>query len=108
MKATGNEFVVTGPKAASAAAKFSVDVPYINPAFDDTVYTSGDEAELFLNGRSLGRKKKEQFQYRLRWDEMKYEPGELKVVTYKNGKRWADDVVRTTGPAAGLSMARFC
>jgi hypothetical protein len=35
VKATGNEFVVTGPKAA-AAAKFSVEVPYVNPAFDDT------------------------------------------------------------------------
>jgi len=68
------------------------------------VYTSGDEAELFLNGRSLGRRKKEQFQYRLRWDEVKYEPGELKVVAYRNGKRWAEDVVRTTGVAAGVAM----
>ena len=44
------------------------------------VFTSGDEAELFLNGRSLGRKKKSQYEYRLRWDKVKYEPGELKVV----------------------------
>ena len=51
------------------------------------VYTSGDEAELFLNGKSLGRKKKGQFEYRLRWDDVVYEPGELKVVAYKNGKR---------------------
>ena len=29
------------------------------------VYTSGDEAELFLNGKSLGRKKRGQFEYRL-------------------------------------------
>jgi beta-galactosidase len=29
------------------------------------VYTSGDEAELFLNGQSLGRMKKEPYQYRL-------------------------------------------
>ncbi len=68
------------------------------------VYTSGDEAELFLNGRSLGRKKKERYQYRLRWDDVKYEPGELRVVTYKNGKQWAETRVRTTGPAAKLSM----
>lgn len=68
------------------------------------VYTSGDEAELFLNGRSLGRKKKEQYQYRLRWDDVTYEPGELRVVAYKNGKRWAEDVVRTTGAPAGLAM----
>ena len=50
------------------------------------VYTSGDEAELFLNGKSLGRKKREQNQYRLRWDEVKYEPGELRVVAYKTAK----------------------
>jgi beta-galactosidase len=68
------------------------------------VYTSGDEAELFLNGRSLGRKKKGQYEYRLRWDDVKYEPGELKVVAYKNGKHWAEDVVKTTGPASKLML----
>ena len=69
------------------------------------VYTSGDEAELFLNGKSLGRKKKEQYQYRLRWDDVKYEPGELHVVAYKNGKRWAEDVVKTTGAPAQISLS---
>lgn len=69
------------------------------------VYTSGDEAELFLNGRSLGRRKKEQFQYRLRWDDVKYEPGELRVVAYKNGQRWAEARAQTTGPAARLALA---
>lgn len=68
------------------------------------VYTSGDEAELFLNGRSLGRKKRAQYEYRLRWDEVKYEPGELRVVAYKNGKHWAEDVMKTTGPATQLLM----
>jgi len=69
------------------------------------VYTSGDEAELFLNGRSLGRKKKGQYQYRLRWDEVKYEPGELRVVAYKNGKRWAQDVMKTTGNATHVVVS---
>jgi beta-galactosidase len=69
------------------------------------VYTSGDEAELFLNGKSLGRKKKGKFEYRLRWDDVKYTPGELKVVAYKSGKPWATDVVKTTGPAAKLTLA---
>ena len=41
---------------------------------------------------------------RLRWDNVKYEPGELKVVAYKNGKPWAEDVVKTTGPAAELIL----
>lgn len=68
------------------------------------VYTSGDEAELFLNGDSLGRKKLEQYQYRLRWDAVEYKPGELRVVAYKNGKKWAEDVVKTTGAAAKVMM----
>src|SRR5207247_2379939 len=41
------------------------------------VYTSGDEAELFLNGKSLGRKTRGAYEYRLRWDEVVYQPGEL-------------------------------
>ena len=68
------------------------------------VYTSGDEAELFLNGKSLGKKKKGPLEYRLRWDDVVYQPGELKVVAYKNGKRWAADVMKTTGPAAKLTL----
>jgi len=66
------------------------------------VFTSGDEAELFLNGKSLGKKKKGHYEYRLRWDDVKYEPGTLKVVAYKNGKKWAEDVVETTGVATKL------
>lgn len=67
------------------------------------VFTSGDEAELFLNGKSLGRKKKEQYHYRLRWDDVKYEPGELKVITYKNGRKWAEDIVKTADVPFGLN-----
>lgn len=69
------------------------------------VFTSGDEAELFLNGKSLGRKKKGPYEYRLRWDNVKYEPGVLKVIAYKNGKKWAEDIVKTTGEPAGLSAS---
>lgn len=68
------------------------------------VYTSGDEAELFLNGKSLGRKKIGRFEYRLRWDDVVYEPGELKVIAYKNGKKWAEDTVKTTDSANGIAM----
>ena len=68
------------------------------------VYTSGDEAELFLNGKSLGRKTRGAFEYRLRWDDVVYQPGELKVVAYKHHARWAQDVVRTTGPANQLLL----
>ncbi len=68
------------------------------------VFTSGDEAELFLNGRSLGRKEKGPFEYRLRWDDVVYEPGTLEVVAYKNGRRWATDTVKTAGAPAALEL----
>lgn len=66
------------------------------------VFTSGDEAELFLNGKSLGRKKKTQYEYRLRWDDVKYEPGILTVIAYRNGQKWAKNTMKTTGNAAKL------
>jgi beta-galactosidase len=68
------------------------------------VYTSGDEAELFLNGKSLGKKKKGEFEYRLKWEDVVYQPGELKVIAYKNGVKWAEDVIRTTEKASQLSV----
>lgn len=68
------------------------------------VFTSGDEGELFLNGKSLGRKKKGPYEYRLRWDDVVYEPGTLKVVTYKNGKVWATDEMKTAGAPARLAL----
>ncbi|HEY0954132.1 MAG TPA: beta-galactosidase GalB [Roseateles sp.] len=67
-------------------------------------FTSGDEAELFLNGRSLGKRKKGAGQYRLRWDDVVYEPGELKLQVYKDGKPWATAGVATAGAAAALAL----
>lgn len=73
----------------------------VTPVF---LYTSGDEAELFLNGKSLGRKKKAPLEYRLRWDDVRYEPGELKAVAYRNGQPWAEKTIRTSGPAAQVRL----
>jgi beta-galactosidase len=69
------------------------------------VYTSGDEAELFLNGKSLGKKTKGEFEYRLKWDDVAYQPGELKVIAYRKGQKWAEDVMKTTGPATKLLLS---
>jgi beta-galactosidase len=68
------------------------------------VFTSGDEAELFLNGKSLGRKAKGKFEYRLRWDDVVYQPGTLEVVAYRNGQPWSKDRVVTAGAAAKLQL----
>ncbi|KAF1841458.1 glycoside hydrolase family 2 protein [Cucurbitaria berberidis CBS 394.84] len=68
------------------------------------VFTNGDEAELFLNGKSLGRQKLGKSQYRFRWNDVVYQPGQLRVVTYKKGQEWATSTVRTTGAAAKLRL----
>jgi beta-galactosidase len=69
------------------------------------VYTSGDEVELFLNGKSLGKKTKNRLEYRLRWNDIKYAPGELKAVAYKAGQKWAEETIKTTGPAAAVKIS---
>ncbi|AXR07618.1 beta-galactosidase GalB [Salinimonas sediminis] len=68
------------------------------------VFTSGDEAELFVNGKSQGRQKKGPFEYRLRFDDVRYTPGTVKVIAYKNGKPWATDSVTTSAAPAGLRL----
>lgn len=69
------------------------------------VYTSGTEAELFINGKSKGRKiKKAGEDFRLVWDSVKYEPGTVKVVSYKDGQKWSEAQIRTTGKAAKLTL----
>ena len=71
------------------------------------VYSSGDEVELFLNGKSLGKKRKEQYQYRFKWEDVIYVPGELKAVAYKNGKLWATEHIRTTDAPALLQASAY-
>jgi len=63
-------------------------------------YTTGDEAELFLNGESLGtRTFGEGNPFHLLW-QVPYTPGELKAVARKDGEVIATTVVRTAGPPA--------
>ena len=96
------------------------------------VYTDGDEAELFLNGRSLGRRRKDLAadhpladqkawhspcgdfrtngyyrvcdRYRLRWFDVPYEPGELKAVAYRGGKRIGEQTMRTAGRPVAVKL----
>ena len=69
------------------------------------VYTTGDEAELFLNGESLGRRKKGKA-----WHEMQcewrvpYRPGELKATAYRNGRKIAETTLRTASSPAAFRM----
>jgi beta-galactosidase len=68
------------------------------------VFSSADEAELFLNGKSQGRLVKAQYTYRFRWDQVVYAPGDLHVVTYKKGQVWAKTTVQTAGDASELRL----
>ncbi|MDE5662404.1 MAG: DUF4982 domain-containing protein, partial [Muribaculaceae bacterium] len=73
------------------------------------VYTSYPEAELFVNGVSQGRRAKDKSnvidRYRLRWNDVVYEPGEIRVVAYDaDGKPAQEKVVRTAGKPAALRI----
>ena len=73
------------------------------------VYTNYPAAELFVNGKSYGRQSKNdsslQHRYRLMWNDVVYEPGELKVVAYDSTGKIADEqVVRTAGKPHHLEI----
>ena len=72
-------------------------------------YTDYPEAELFVNGKSQGRIKKNPKErldrYRLRWNNVKYEPGELKVIIFDEmGKNCGEKTVYTAGKPAQLKL----
>jgi len=84
-------------------------------------YTNAEEVELFVNGKSLGRKKrgvdtvvipvgpnvtetrKFTTKYRLEWD-VPYQPGSLRAVAYKGGAQVAADEVHTAGAPARIRL----
>lgn len=69
------------------------------------VFSSADEVELFVNGKSAGRVKRPGSSvYRFRWDSVKYAAGELRAVGYKNGAQWAVDTRKTAGDAVALNV----
>jgi beta-galactosidase len=73
-------------------------------------YTNYPTAELFVNGKSQGRRTKTKDgdildRYRLRWNEVVYEAGEIKVVVYdENGSKVGEKVVKTAGKPHHLEL----
>ena len=72
-------------------------------------YTSWPSAELFVNGKSQGRMLKNPNtrldRYRLRWNNVKYEPGEIKVVAYDyDGTAKGEKIIRTAGTPARIVL----
>ncbi|MCQ2290181.1 MAG: DUF4982 domain-containing protein [Muribaculaceae bacterium] len=79
----------------------------VTPVYCYTDYPSG---ELFINGKSQGRISKNKEgrldRYRLRWENVKYEAGEVKVVVYdENGNKAGEKVVNTAGKPAKLQLS---
>lgn len=79
----------------------------ITPVF---VYTNFPKAELFINGKSQGMREKNdstrQHRYRLMWNDVVYQPGEVTVVAYDAaGNRAAEQTVRTAGKPYALRLA---
>ncbi len=72
-------------------------------------YTDCPSAELFVNGKSMGRISKNASsrldRYRLRWNDVTYQPGEIRVVAYDSAGRVAGEkTLRTAGKPAELKL----
>lgn len=73
-------------------------------------YTDGVEGELFINGKSQGRVRKNKDgrldRYRLRWNNVKYEPGEIRVVVFdEKGNKIGEDSRHTSGNPAQIVLS---
>jgi len=69
------------------------------------VYTNCASAELFVNGRSLGKKSKQKGVYRLKWEDVTYEPGSIKAVAYdEEGNALCSKEIKTAGEPAGIVL----
>ena len=78
----------------------------VTPVYCYTDYPTG---ELFVNGKSQGKISKNPAErldrYRLRWNNVKYEPGEVKVVVYDaQGNKAGEQTVKTAGKPAALKL----
>lgn len=75
------------------------------------VYTNGDSGELFVNGKSQGiqyknpKSENSTERFRLMWRDVAYEPGEVKVVVYKNGKILGEEKIKTAGDAYKIKLS---
>jgi beta-galactosidase len=66
-------------------------------------YNNADEVELFLNGRSLGIKKKVNDELHVMW-RLQFKPGTLKVISRKNGKIVLIKEIKTAGKLAKIEL----
>jgi beta-galactosidase len=66
-------------------------------------YNNADEVELFLNGKSLGTKSKQNDDLHISW-KVKFEPGTIKAISRKNGKVVLEKEIHTAGEASKIDL----
>lgn len=66
-------------------------------------YSNADEVELFLNGRSLGRKPRNADDSAIAWD-VDFAPGNLRAVAWTDGRKVAEDLLRTAGAPVAIRL----
>jgi beta-galactosidase len=70
---------------------------------DVWAYFNSDEVELFLNGKSLGTKRKTGDELHVSW-RVPFEPGTLKAISRRNGKVELTEEVKTAGQPARIEL----
>ncbi len=72
-------------------------------------YTNADEVELIINGKSIGKKennkKSPRVRNKIKWDNVKYEPGYIEAIARTDGKVVARHKMETTKDAVKLTAA---
>jgi len=78
---------------------------YENKSFDVEVYSSCEEVELFLNGKSLGKKETNRnTKFTATW-QVPYEAGILKVVGYIDSKQVASSEIKTANAVSQIKLS---
>ena len=66
-------------------------------------YNNADEVELFLNGKSLGKRSKQGEELHVVW-KVNYEPGTLKAISRKSGQEILVKTIKTAGKPAQIQL----
>lgn len=69
-------------------------------------YSNADEVELFVNGKSYGKKAMERNWY-LTWENVIYEAGEVKAIGYRDGKAVMEKVVKTVDKGHEIKLSAY-
>jgi beta-galactosidase len=77
---------------------------YENQTLHVVAYSSCDEVELFLNGKSLGRKQTDRSTKFIAPFDVSYTAGELKAIGYTNGKKVQEAVLKTAGEPTAILL----